>query len=623
MKKFKEHGAYVLMGAALVLASACSKDGAYDDLTKSKGIDLTIGLSDDGFTLPLGSTDKIFLTEMIDSIDSESIHIDEDGQYYVGISGDMGGTDFTVRDIKIDVQPEIEAREFSLYLDYNWGPLQPILDAREEGDPLDDLSVFGRKIISDNIWAGTGVETTEFAISARNVDRALKEIYSANFKEDSKATLSLSLDNLPCASEEYTITLHDVSVVLPSYVKLAHGVTHEPYLTNAITDLGENGTITLTKAAGATSVSWTSHEFIINGLQLPEDAPQPVVNGRIDRVDTLILIATTEISSIAISASDLKVGPKNEEGHRTAVFKNPVMVNTALNVSSCNLASVDGCFDPYIEPAQSTVYFEISDNMDFLKKDDVILDVANPMIHIHMNNTCNAKLIAQMFIEADNGCTAEFKDVIIHPTKDDILDLWFSALDDDREHDRYACPTINKLIQPFPNSFDVNLEARVDTLDHYVLEVGKEEFITGNYEVHIPFAFNSIDMTYDEVVEDVFDDDLSDYISNIQDAVMDFDIINTIPLNLTMSMVGRNHEGVEDEKLISSTPSVIKAGTLENPVTTRVSMRLGIPDVSAVRDLVIRVRVHGDGCELNGKQYVKFQDMKITLRNLTVDLNDK
>ena len=128
MKKFKEHGAYVLLGAALVLASACSKNGAYDDLTKSDGIDLTIGLSDEGFTLPLGSTDKIFLTEMIDSLDSESIHIDEDGQYYVGISGDMGSTDFTIRDIKLDMDPEIEAREFSLFLDYNWGPLQPILD---------------------------------------------------------------------------------------------------------------------------------------------------------------------------------------------------------------------------------------------------------------------------------------------------------------------------------------------------------------------------------------------------------------------------------------------------------------------------------------------------------------
>jgi hypothetical protein len=623
MKKFKEHGAYVLLGAALVLASACSKDGAYDDLTKSDGIYLTIGLSDEGFTLPLGSTDKIFLTEMIDSLDSESIHIDEDGQYYVGISGDMGSTDFSIRDIKLDMDPEIESREFSLFLDYNWGPLQPILDSRNEGDPLDDLSVLGHKIISDNIWAGTGVEKTEFVISARNVDRALKDLYTATFREDSKATLSLTLNNLPCASEEYTITLHDVCVVLPSYVNLSHGVSKVPYPTDSIKDLGENGTITLTKPAGATSVSWTSHEFIINGLHMPEDAPQPVINGRIDRIDTLILIATTEISSMAVSATDLKVGPKNAEGHRTAVFKNPVQVNTSLDVLSCHLASVDGRFDPYIAPAQSTVYFEISDNLNFLKDDDVVLDVANPTFHIHMDNPCKAKLIAQMSVEADNGRSAEFKDVIIRPTENNILDLWFSALDDDPAHDRYACPTLNKLIQPFPNSFDVKLEANVDTVGHYLLEVGKREDITGDYEVRIPFLFNAIDLTYDEEIEDVFDDDMSDYVSTIQDVTMSFSVINAIPLNLALTIDGRDKNGNEDPSLVKCTPTTIAAGSLANPVTSRVATKVSIPDVSAVKDLIVRVRVHGEGCDLNGHQYVKFEDMKMTLRDLTIDCNEK
>jgi hypothetical protein len=287
------------------------------------------------------------------------------------------------------------------------------------------------------------------------------------------------------------------------------------------------------------------------------------------------------------------------------------------------LASVDGRFDPYIAPAQSTVYFEISDNLDFLKKDDVVLDVANPTFHIHMDNPCKAKLIAQMSVEADNGRSAEFKDVIIRPTENNILDLWFSALDDDPARDRYACPTLNKLIQPFPGSFDVKLEANVDTIGHYLLEVGKREDITGDYEVRIPFLFNAIDLTYDEEIEDVFDDDMSDYVSTIQDVTMSFSVINTIPLNLALTIVGRDKNGNEDPSLVKSTPTTIAAGSLANPVTSRVATNVSIPDVSAVKDLIVRVRVHGEGSDLNGHQYVKFEDMKMTLRDLTIDCNEK
>jgi hypothetical protein len=104
---------------------------------------------------------------------------------------------------------------------------------------------------------------------------------------------------------------------------------------------------------------------------------------------------------------------------------------------------------------------------------------------------------------------------------------------------------------------------------------------------------------------------------------MSFSVINTIPLNLALTIVGRDNNGNEDPSLVKSTPTTIAAGSLANPVTSRVATNVSIPDVSAVKDLIVRVRVHGEGCDLNGHQYVKFEDMKMTLRDLTIDCNEK
>ena len=61
-----------------LFAVSCSVDNAYD---LSKDVDMTVAVGE-GLTIPLGSTEKIMLTELLDTLDSDVIRIDKESGFY-------------------------------------------------------------------------------------------------------------------------------------------------------------------------------------------------------------------------------------------------------------------------------------------------------------------------------------------------------------------------------------------------------------------------------------------------------------------------------------------------------------------------------------------------------------
>ena len=89
---------------SLLLLAACSVDKAFD---LSKDIDMTVSVGG-GVTIPLGSTEKILLTEMIDTLDSDVIRADENGFYSIYKDGEIDATNFKVNEVDIDIAPYSE-----------------------------------------------------------------------------------------------------------------------------------------------------------------------------------------------------------------------------------------------------------------------------------------------------------------------------------------------------------------------------------------------------------------------------------------------------------------------------------------------------------------------------------
>ena len=82
---------YVALFCCAVIVS-CSVDNRYD---LSKDIDMTIAVGD-SLSFPLGSTDKVMITELIDPESSDILDVDDDGLYVIEKGGSFDAVEFVV-----------------------------------------------------------------------------------------------------------------------------------------------------------------------------------------------------------------------------------------------------------------------------------------------------------------------------------------------------------------------------------------------------------------------------------------------------------------------------------------------------------------------------------------------
>lgn len=92
---------YSLCGIFMLSISSCSIDKAYD---LSKDIDMTIAVGK-GVSLPLGSTEKIMLTEMIDPSESDVIEVNDDGFYSIKKTGEISETTVKINSTSVTIEP--------------------------------------------------------------------------------------------------------------------------------------------------------------------------------------------------------------------------------------------------------------------------------------------------------------------------------------------------------------------------------------------------------------------------------------------------------------------------------------------------------------------------------------
>ena len=111
----KSHSLSKIISPALFLllfaATACVDD-KYD---LSKEVDMTVGVGG-GVSLPLGSTEKIMLTELIDTVETDIVKLDNEGNYSIFKEGSFKPEYFQIDnlDISIDAASENKHYDFNL-----------------------------------------------------------------------------------------------------------------------------------------------------------------------------------------------------------------------------------------------------------------------------------------------------------------------------------------------------------------------------------------------------------------------------------------------------------------------------------------------------------------------------
>lgn len=612
MKKLTKLLKSSLLLSAVLLLAACSVDDKYD---MSKDIDMTVGVGG-GVSLPIGSTEKIMITELIDTADTDVLEIDAAGDYAIRKSGTFDAVDFEIKDVDINVDFDAETAHYDFNL-YNLT------------DSIDDLPSWIQEEIKKQrfpyIVQNDVDYTTAFDIT-QEVPEEMKKLRKMTFKNDVNLEVDLKIFSADHQSDDLlqlTNALHLKADGEDGFV-----IEVPDYIVFAEEEGVKDGKLVLAGAAvydkNTNAVEYRK-SFKIVGLDFSHlaDGALAVNDGKIN-------------IHHAFNAWGYVVSDTVFFGYDNITHIQSVDVVCEINLGTMSIESVEGVFSPEIDPITEVVDLELGEDLDFLN--EAYLDFNNPRIYINnFSNPVAAVILADASFVGldDNGA------VIAGSKVDASIELAPSKVSN-IVIDRYGyapagytnimVPSLNNLIKRIPETVDVKVDARMDETLFSSVTLGETLTIAGDYEVSVPLAFDSLKLEYVEEVEDVLGEDASDitdYVTDIKSVTLTFDVYNTIPAEFNPSIVAYDENGTLLGKIKAVVTGVIAkgngtvAGVVGEPVKSEVKVVLSALD-GQLEDLYkLDIKFAGTGSGVfNANEYIQLKDMKITIdENVNVDLN--
>lgn len=594
-----------------LLVTSCSIDDKYD---LSKDVDLTVGVAG-GLALPVGSTEKIMLTELIDTAETDVIKIDEQGYYSVYKSGTFNPEKVKVNDVEVTVEPLSDPKQYDFEL----------IDLSE----LEDLPQWMKDKIKESQYPHIVREdinnTVEFKIS-QSVPEEMKKIRTATFRNPVKMTFELDVYSLTHQSDDILAVTDKLHVCS----KEAGGFLIEvpEYLVFAPEANVKNGKLIIdgyVKYDDAINRMVLKKEYEIIGLDfsmLPEGGINVTEDNRIE--------FTEELYASGYIESDTVFFGFNNISHAQHIDVEPM-----VNVEPMEIATVEGIFDPEIDPINEVVDLELGDDLDFLN--DAYLDFADPRIYVTFNNPVDAQIFADAeFAGLDKaGNIIDGAQVATNLTFASAAITNFYINRYDVQVDGYstvAIPELNNLIKKIPETIDVNINARMDTENYATVTLGKDLEISGDYQVSVPMVFDEFNLEYTEEIDDVLGDDaedITDYVTDINSITVKFDVLNTIPAKFEPSIVAYDEQGVRLNNVTAEVTGVVakgngmKDGAVSTPVKSSISIKLSVKngELDELYKLDLKFAGNGSGT-FNSNEYLQLKDIVITIDEaISVDLN--
>lgn len=619
-----------LTGVALLTAGVygCTTDKAYDQLTEDGGIDMTINVAPNGLTIPLGSIDRIMLSEIMDTAATNILKVDEiNNRFYIEETGSLDTTSFFVEKLKFGYTPSIEPQEFALDVIYNWDAFtQMVIDNTPADTPLGDLFTDSRIVVATRERMDLGnsdADLFNFTLHNENTDPAIVSISSIALSQASDMKLKLNISQLPGELQEYDFVVDSLRLEVPDYLVVAdkQGKSFEkdPETGKYIIP-GSNAH----KEKNTTEAVWDMAVVKFNGIDFGDDK---LINneGVIDRSGEIKIGGKFLIRNLSVEARDLKVVGKQEGAlHQTVELINPIKVAPVVTVDSIEISSLTGIFDPKVEDMSIVTELELDDKLDFLTDDRTSFDPLEVSVGVDLTYHCPVTATAWAELANDKEEHATVENIQIYePEGGEPLHLMISTNDPAGQKDHYQFPNVKEIFSPVPEKIFINMGFKANR-EEAVFKLGERYKVYADYNVYVPMQFNSINSTYEEVIENIFDDDIKDYINDIHEMVLDLTVVSTLGIEARFEVAGRNMDGKIQKDLIVCEPSgIIKRGTLESPSTSTISIRISAKDLSLVKDLVLQICVEGNDCVLMPDQYLEIPEMKLSIKNQNIDLNDK
>lgn len=601
---------HCFVGALSLLAIAsCSIDDKYD---LSKDLDMTIGVGK-GLALPIGSTEKIMLTELIDTVDSDVVKIDMDGYYSVYSEGTFEPQSFEIDDVDVELDPKAEQKHYDFDLiDYS---------------AYEDLPEWIKQQMMNQMFPYVVYNEVDYVTSFdvdQSVPEEIKKLRSMRFKEPVKMLFELEVMSENNVSDDLLMATNEVALCSDEADGFIVNVPN--YIVFEEKDSVDNGRIVLkgkVKYDASRNAMIYSKEYTIVGLDFTK-----MENGYLEVNDGQIVLHD-EMGARGYFQSDIVVFKFENITHIQSVDFKP-----SLSIGTMQIAEVEGIFEPTIDPISEEVDLNLGDDMDFLN--DAYLDFTDPRIFVTFSNPVDASIIVDAeFAGYDkSGAMIDGSKVWANLDFPAATTTNFCIKRDSEPVDGYTVvevPELNNMLKKIPDNINVNIDARMDNTKYTTISLGKTMHIEGDYQVSVPMAFESFDLVYTEKVEDIFgdDNDITDYVTDINSITVTFDVYNTTPAKFVPSIVAYDKRGRQLDAVTAEFIGEIakgdgmKDGAVSAPVKSPITIKLSAKNgqLKDLQDLDIKFAGSGSGV-FNANEYIQIKDIVVTIdEQISVDLN--
>lgn len=609
----KSHSLSKIISPALFLllfaATACVDD-KYD---LSKEVDMTVGVGG-GVSLPLGSTEKIMLTELIDTVETDIVKLDNEGNYSIFKEGSFTPENFEIGNLDISLAAVGEKRHYDFDL-YNLSDDYANLPEWVQQEMLKSKFPY---IVHDEVDYETSFDIDQ------SVPEEMVRLRTLDFRNDVSLVVNVKIYSANHQSDDILEIINTLSlksegedgflINVPEYIVFAdENVTAGKLLLQG--DVVYN---TSTKALEY------SKEYKLAGLDFSnyKNGYVPVEDGIISLHDTLSAEGFVDSDTVLLSYDNI-------------THIQSVDFEVTMSINKMTVESVEGIFAPEIDPIKEVVDLDLGDDLDFLG--DSYLDFNDPRVFVTFTNPVDTRMFADArFAGYDkSGNKIENSDVAVN-----------LVLEGNRENNilisRYAtelpgyttflAPTLNNLVKTIPDRIDVNVEARMDDSEYSTIVLGRSLGISGNYQVSLPLVFDEFSLVYTEEIEEVLGDDpseVTDYVTDINSVTLAFEILNTVPAEFTPSIVAYDKNGRRLAGIKVDVVGAIAAGNgmagavVTEPVSSNIEINLSAlnGELEELDNLDLKFEGRGSG-RLNSNEYIQLKDINVTVNeDIVVDLN--
>lgn len=581
-KKKSLRGSVVLLSSLLLGSMTTSCVDSSFDFDKDFDWSINTGY----LAFPVGKTDTIFLDDIIEIDEGDDLQIvpDADGN---GVAGEY----HLIKDGEID---RASANVRMATVDGSTTHIDPITAADESS------------VVSPSGMITTQIsQTGDVKADAADIDDALKELGSLKAAAPTALTLNIKLEG----NLNFSTISGNLKVKFPSFL-----VFNDPAV-NANNEIQIPCSELQLNVPYVRTLQLTGYHF---------DGGLPVVNNEIHLNEQVVITGETNVQ--------LPSGGQVGSGVKLQIVPTVLLADMSVDEAT-------GIIQPEIDATRTSV--EISNLPDFLNDDETSLSVSNPVILFSAVNPLNAPvdLTGKMLGKKEDGTLisgSEVKfgagstDPILLQPGSNLIALSRLGTGGPAGSQNIAVANINNLIAKIPDVVEVEMQPAVSYDKYYSIRLGHDYEVSGNYNIDIPLSFEEgLNIVYTDSADDL-NSDLKDL--DFEEAAVEFDAVNTIPLELEVKAENVTPLDINKQPLSDIKVEVEGgiAASADGKTSTRQTLLIKMTEqvkgamsrLDAIRFRVTAVPGQAIGITLRSDQWMQLENIKVKVpKGINIDLN--